>query len=177
MAESNNSLLAGLLNWLQQFRLKHATGLQRVDKPTLTRLFAQLGCDDPEGWASSQIDEGINQLGRFLFIRQAWAAAVPADSTDWIDAVLQECSPDTASGAAWRRLLASGADRKDLARIVRDAQGEMIFSICHVIDDPEPSGAGVADFRWGLFQIDAASRCLSPITFLHESVFELDPRQ
>ena len=37
----------------------------------LTRLFARLGAPDPQGWASSQPNEGILQLARYLFLRQA----------------------------------------------------------------------------------------------------------
>ena len=97
------------------------------------------------------------------------------DSTDWIDNVLKNCPASTPSGMAWRRLLNSGANREDLARIVRDAQGELIFGICRLLDGPDQQVPGLPDFRWGLFEVDPVGRCASPINFIHESVLELDP--
>jgi hypothetical protein len=37
----------------------------------LTELFARLGAPRPESWARSQLEEGIPQLARFVFLRQA----------------------------------------------------------------------------------------------------------
>ncbi len=42
-----------------------------MNEMELTELFARLGARDPEKWARSQIKEGIPQLARFLFLRQA----------------------------------------------------------------------------------------------------------
>lgn len=147
----------------------------RLDKASLNALFERLGCDDPESWARSQIDEGINQLGRFLFIREAWAEAVPLNSTDWIDNVLGNCPPDAPLGDSWRRVLAAGADRGDMAQIVRAAQGEVIFGLCRLLDGPDQPVPEAHEFRWSLFEVDAGGRCVSPINFVHESVLELDP--
>ena len=38
----------------------------------LKDIFTRLGADDPQGWARSQHEESINQLHRFVFLRQAW---------------------------------------------------------------------------------------------------------
>ena len=35
--------------------------------------------NDPESWASSQVEEGIPQLARYLFLRQAWGCVVRED--------------------------------------------------------------------------------------------------
>jgi hypothetical protein len=38
----------------------------------LTALFRKLGAPDPGQWARPQRDEGIDQVARFVFLRQAW---------------------------------------------------------------------------------------------------------
>jgi hypothetical protein len=43
-----------------------------MNQDELTALFKKVGARKPEGWARSQIEEGIPQLARFLFLRQAW---------------------------------------------------------------------------------------------------------
>ncbi len=53
--------------------------------PELTALFEKLGARDPQGWASSQVNEGIPQLHRFLFLRQAWSQVIAEDSVGWVD--------------------------------------------------------------------------------------------
>ena len=50
----------------------------------LTEMFARLGAPDASGWASSQVNEGIEQLHRFLFLRQAWSHVIPDGDTHWI---------------------------------------------------------------------------------------------
>jgi len=49
---------------------------KEISKLKLTELFKKLGAEDPESWANSQVEEGINQLGRYLFLRQAWRTDV-----------------------------------------------------------------------------------------------------
>ena len=39
----------------------------------LTAVFEALGADDAEGWIKSQLEEGIPQLHRFLFLAKAWS--------------------------------------------------------------------------------------------------------
>ena len=51
----------------------------------LTARFKALGAPDPEGWAGSQHREGIPQLHRFLFLRQAWKHIVSEGDTRWMD--------------------------------------------------------------------------------------------
>jgi hypothetical protein len=167
-----------LVAWLEQAGGdgRQKRGSFALDRAELTDVFRKLGCPDPEVWANSQIDEGINQLGRYLFIRDAWAEAVPFEATDWIDNVLMNCPADTSLGASWRRVLASGAQRIDIAAIVRAAQGEMIFSICSNIDDPDDhDDPDRPPIRWSLFETDAEGTPVAEIGFLHEDVLELDP--
>jgi len=48
----------------------------------LAARFRSLGAEDPESWARSEVQEGIPQLGRFLFLRALWEAVLryPAES-------------------------------------------------------------------------------------------------
>jgi len=61
-----------------------------MDIDRLTALFAKLGARDAESWAQSQIEEGIPQLQRFLFLRQAWRNVLEEHSTDWIERHIEE---------------------------------------------------------------------------------------
>ncbi len=60
-----------------------------MDERELTELFRNLGADDPAGWARSQLEEGLPQLARFLFLRQAWKLVVKPDDSGWITAARQ----------------------------------------------------------------------------------------
>ena len=50
-----------------------------MNQKELTLLFERLGANEPEDCARSQTEEGINQLGRYLFLRQAWRLVVNED--------------------------------------------------------------------------------------------------
>lgn len=148
-----------------------------MNEKELTDLFAKLGADNPERWAHSQITEGIPQLARFLFLRQAWKLVVAANDTCWIERELQAdaTEPGGAIVSALRRLLANEASATDLTTVVRVMQWQLLFELCYLLDDPGDLEPEVEDMAWSLFQIDDAGRPLKPINGLHESVLETEP--
>jgi hypothetical protein len=146
----------------------------------LTNLFHQLGARDAESWASSQVNEGINQLGRFLFLRQAWSKVIDDDDTSWIDREISETAksptaPFSGTGSALRKLLANGTNRKDISEVVRGMQADLLFSLCSLLDDPGELEEEVKDISWCLVQVTEDGQVGAPIQALHESVLETDP--
>src|SRR5437763_1308346 len=112
-----------------------------MEATKLRQLFERLGARDPDSWAASQVGEGINQLHRFLFLRQAWAKVVSEDDHSWMNANLSVAKADPSApfagvGLALDRLLAGGASRHDLSDLVRGMQGQLLFDLCYLLDDP-----------------------------------------
>jgi hypothetical protein len=146
----------------------------------LTALFRKLGASDPEGWAGSQVREGINQLARFLFLRKAWSLIVREGDTSWIDGEIKyaEAKPQKSYagvGTALKTLRSLGAGDDQIIDIVRGMQAELLFGFCYLLDeagDHETESLGVL---WGLVQMGTDGRPLEPISSLHESVLETDP--
>lgn len=148
--------------------------------PELAALFEKLGARDPQSWASSQVSEGIPQLHRFLFLRQAWSHVIAEDSLGWVDYHIEEAeahpdAPFSGMGAALRRAVSAGVAREDLSQIARGVQAELLFQISYMLGDngltePELEGVG-----WGLFQTDEEGNAVAPIDSLHESVLDVDP--
>lgn len=100
----------------------------------LTALFEKLGAREPQGWASSQLNEGIPQLHRFLFLRQAWSHVISEDSVRWVDYHMEEAgrhptAPFAEMGAALNRAVAAGLSRQDLSQIARGAQAEFLCQL------------------------------------------------
>ena len=147
----------------------------------LTALFAKLGASDPEGWAQSQIDEGIPQLARYLFLRQAWRQVVVNEGdSGWIDnqiaaAARRPDDPYAGVGHALAKLRARGATDEELTDVVRGTQAEALFGFCYLLGDPGELEPEVADMAWSLVQLDAQGEPIGAIQSLHESVLELDP--
>ena len=139
-----------------------------ADQERLTALFEKLGARDPDDWARSQIEEGIPQLERFLFLRQARRQIVPADA-------------DVAAGhwqlqiPEFEKLVGVGASPADLVALIRRVQRDLLFSLCFLMDDPGLEEVELEDMDWGLFKIDADGRPGVRINGLHESVIETDP--
>jgi hypothetical protein len=151
-----------------------------MDEPPaeLTELFRRLGARDPAAWARSQRQEGIPQLARFLFLRQAWKQLVGRDSPAWAEALRARPGPGgEATLAALDRMAALGVSDDDLTTVVRHMQRELLFSICYLLADPGELEPEVRDMAWGLFQLDAAGRPGAEIALLHESVIETDPER
>ena len=150
------------------------------DIDELAALFERLGARDPMSWARSQLSEGIPQLQRFLFLRQAWRNVVCEDDTDWMQVAIQReqkapNEPYAGVGSALRRCLERGASAEDLNDIVRGMQAEVLFGLCYLLDDPMFAEEELSEFRWGLFQVDKDGKPLLPVSSLHESVLETDP--
>jgi hypothetical protein len=148
-----------------------------MDEQELTELFRKLGAQDPEGWAHSQIREGIPQLARYLFLRQAWRSIVSPDNRSWISAA-QQTNPAGPGGdivPALKRLLAAGAREEDLTAVVRVMQWRLLARFCVLLEEPGDVEPEVADLEWQLFQIDENNTPIAPISTLIESVLETDP--
>jgi hypothetical protein len=146
----------------------------------LTQLFQRLGAPEPERWASSQIDEGINQLGRFLFLRQAWREILDEDDHSWIQVQIDRSSqnpdaPCSGIGPALQNLLAQGAKPQDITDVVRVMQYELLFRLCYLLGDPGDLEGEVQNVSWGLVQFDEAGKAIDRIDGLHESVLGTDP--
>jgi hypothetical protein len=151
-----------------------------MTKDELTVLFRKLGARDPEGWARSQNEEGIPQVARFLFLRQAWRNIVPEDDGSWIEANIARseqhpAEPYAGVGQALKKLRARGATTEELVDLVRGMQAELLFSLCYLLDDPGEVEPEVADVLWTLSQVDEEGNVLGSIGGLHESVLETDP--
>ena len=78
----------------------------RAAAVALRDRFAEVGADDPENVALSEIRENIPQLARFLALRHIWPQLIDS----WAAPGALERVP------AGARLLAAGADREDRPR-------------------------------------------------------------
>jgi hypothetical protein len=151
-----------------------------TDEAGLTALFRRHGARDPQAWAASQVHEGINQLHRFMFLKQAWSTVVDADG-GWIERIVahHEQWPEREAyrlGATLKRLLASGAAREDLAELVRSQQIEVLTGLCYLLSDPSIDDPALAAIGWSLVETDEDGRPTArTIDLLHESVQETDP--
>ena len=103
-----------------------------MNEQELTDLLARLGAPNPAGWARSQIREGMPQLVRFVFLRQAWKLIVASGDTKWIEQQLQVSAhePLGAIASALTRLLAQDVQKEDLTTVVKVMQCRLLFSLC-----------------------------------------------
>lgn len=146
----------------------------------LAKRFQALGAPDPAGWAASQVQEGIPQLARYLFLRQAWRHIVPDDDASWMSAEIAAAArnpdaPYAGVGHALARLRALGASDRDLTDLVRGKQAGLLFSLCYLLEDPDVEEPEGQDVLWSLVQITEEGEVLGTIPGLHESVLETDP--
>jgi hypothetical protein len=152
-----------------------------TDTIHLQQLFERLGASDPDSWAASQVDGGINQLHRFLFLRQAWAQVISEDDDIWMTHHISSAKADPSApfagiGLALDRLLSAGASRSDLIDLVRGMQGQLLFSLCYLLDDPSLIEPELSEVGWSLVETDIELEpTKNTIGGLHESVLETDP--
>ncbi|HTI71023.1 MAG TPA: hypothetical protein VMF06_13720 [Candidatus Limnocylindria bacterium] len=149
----------------------------------LTEHFRALGAFEPESWALSQIEEGIPQYARLVFLRQAWQSVITDGDTSWIEPQIEDAErgprlPGAGIGPALKRMLAAGVSRGDIAEVVRVMQWRVLAGIAYQLAD-----SGVVEYpsdqmprvNWTLFEVDDNGQPLHPISGLHESVLDTDP--
>lgn len=61
-----------------------------LDLAELTGLFRKLGANNSEEWAASQVNERVNQLGRFLFLKQAWTKIIDENDHSCVSEKLRD---------------------------------------------------------------------------------------
>lgn len=153
---------------------------QNVQK--LAEHFRALGALDPESWARSQIQEGIPQYARFVFLRGAWRGVVADGDTAWIESRIAQAerrpeAPGAGIGPALERMLASGVSRDDITEVVRVMQWSVLSHIAYLLADSSvvdyPSDA-TPRVHWRLFEVDEDGQPLQPFD-VDESVLGTDP--
>ena len=112
-----------------------------MNQKELAALFRRLGAPDPDSWARSQINEGIPQLTRYVFLRQAWRNIVSEDDPAWITRAIDGAranpeEPYAGVGHALAQLRKRGATDQELTDLVRGMQAELLFSFCYLLEDP-----------------------------------------
>jgi len=143
--------------------LESLADADRRKAEALRDRFAELGAEDPEGWAKSEIVEDIAQQARFVFLRSLWREAIDG----WAAGL--ERLP---SG---RRLLEGGAERSDLEKLARVAAYEAVFTVLNRLDEGHDPDAPVDSPGWSLLERAGDDLTGRPVDGLHESILTLDP--
>ena len=149
-------------------------------KDELITVFRTLGARDPEEWAQSEIEEGIPQLARFLFLKGCWDRIVLDGDTEWIDNLLNnvpESSDDPYAGGAhaMRRMIDAGAAKEDISELVRASQAEFLAELCYLMEDSYGVDGNKDYVNWAFVSLDEDDNPVQIIGGLHESVLETDP--
>jgi len=148
-----------------------------MNEQELADLFARLGAPDPQAWAHSQLADGIPQLARHLFARQALRNVIRPDDRNWMSEMRPKHPDDPGGeiGPAIDRLLAAGARIEDVTIIVRTMQRRFVARFCALLDDPGNLEREVGDIRWLLFLVDQDDAPIAPMPYLLGSLLAIDP--
>ena len=101
---------------------------------------------------------------RDRFLRLIWEDVInPAMRGAWIDNMIAASQKDSQSpfadtGEAIQRLLALGADRRDLSLVKRWAAYEAVFSTLYMLDDPGVDGGNVPMLHESLLTADPSGK-------------------
>ncbi|MFT3823522.1 MAG: hypothetical protein QM731_06355 [Chitinophagaceae bacterium] len=148
------------------------------DLESLTEVFRQAGAIDQEIWASSQIEEGINQLGRFSFLKAITSEWLKEDDVNWVDNQIefnysQPGDPLSQLPKALKEMLDKNVSRETIIDLIRVIQFNTLFHVCSTIDKSIEADTPVTN--WTLYETDDDDNPNNVINGLHESLLEFDP--
>jgi hypothetical protein len=147
-----------------------------MNKKQLTDIFQKLGAENPDAWAESQIEEGIPQLARFLFLKGAWEEIVP-DNEEWIEKYLSVTEFEVPFGGiakSIQKMVECGVPKIYITELCRSICAEFLSGITHMLDDSS-TVKGNKYLNWALVQLDENDQPIQIVDSLHESVLETDP--
>jgi hypothetical protein len=134
---------------------------QRAAAEALRGRFEALGAA-AAAWARSETEKGLPQLARYTLLRALWPAA--------IDSWAQPGAVDQLPAA--RRLLDTGTDRDEVARLAQTVAYEAVFAVLAALDD----GADVLGPGWTLVEGDTDGTPTGRVLAgLHEDLLAVDP--
>lgn len=162
-----------MLPWEQERRIRE-----------LAELFRDLGADDWEGRARSEVEENVPRLAAFLALRKMWRHAMPwiDDPSGWIEVVAEEADDPNApfpdAGAAVRRMIEAGVDPDDVLTLARMVAVGTLFSTLHTIDDGMDQSAPDGSPGWRLVETDSDGEPTGRVVSgLHKEVLFLEPKR
>ncbi len=175
----------------------------RARAEALAETFRGLGAGEPEAWALSEVEDGIPQLARFIFLRRLWRGAEewtlppaewfaereppPADDEDAEDddgSSAEAASEDEADGEpaflaaqqAVQRILAAGVDAEDLKEVARAVFLHAVFDAVQTVDEGHDPDAGEGLPGWLLTEVGGDLILTGRmLDKLHEDLFTTEP--
>jgi hypothetical protein len=144
--------------------------LAEWDRDRLVAALRAAGCDDPEGWADSELNEDFPQFARFLLCKTIWEHAVePWRSEDAL-----------AGYAEAAELITNGADAEKLRRLGGRIAYDTMSAIVTFIDEEMYVGeAEVPEDAPGWMIVEVDGETLEPTGrnagSIHESILAVDP--
>jgi hypothetical protein len=134
----------------------------------LVQRMRELGADDPESWARSELSEDIPQEARWLLIRQLWTRCIDQWTPESMGTI-----------PAAQRAVDAGADPQDIAQSMRAAAYAAVHSTLYAIDGPDIDAPPDAP-SWALMEIrlgdnDEEIQTGRHVGGLHESILSADP--
>ena len=181
----------------------HLPPEDRTRAEGLAETFRRLGAEEPEAWALSEVEDGIPQLARFVFLRRLWRGAEEwkLPPTDWfvdrdpgppddedgedeVESSAEAVSVDEADAEpaffavqqAVRRILATGADPEDLKEVARAVFLHAVFDAVQAVDEGYDPEAGEGLPGWLLTEVGGDLVLTGRmLDKLHEDLFTTEP--
>lgn len=138
-----------------------------TDAEDLVTKFKILGVSDPDGWAKSQVNEGIDQLSRATVLRAM--ADIVVRSSGMLE-LLKDATwaTDEVRNAA-KRIDDAGVASADLALVVKTAVYHSLSDLVVLFDNCAEFDVNPGHIQAGLFKLNDDFEPSSAIDGLHES--------
>jgi len=181
----------------------HLSAEDRRRAEALAETFRRLGAGDPEAWALSEVEDGIPQLARFIFLRRLWRGAEEwaLSPAEWfadrepepVDEEEDEDGEETsaeipssedgdaepaflAAQQAVQRILAAGVDPEDLKEVARAVFLHAAFDAVQTVDEGYDPEAGEGMPGWLLAEVSGDLMTTNRVLDrLHEDLFTTEP--
>ena len=140
----------------------------------LTERFRSLGAQDPEGWARSEIAEGIPQLARFLVLNSIKKHAL--DYWQLTGALDDAAKEHEVFQRLLKHLRQSGFGDTDIGAFAQKIAAITAWQAVHVLDEGYDADAEDKLPGWSVEERDSnGDRTGRSLGGLHESFYEFDP--
>lgn len=144
-----------------------------MEKPpqNLVNLFRQIDVDEPDSWASSELNErDISQVSRATILRNVADLIVRQSEIDMIKRAA-EASPHGI--AALKKLEADDVDWGQVAEICRQVLSSFTWQYFRMVDGIDEMPVNPANLFWQLNSFDESGRQVGSADGLYESIYRM----
>lgn len=146
-------------------------------KEEYLETFRRIGVINPQQWAEAEVQEGLGNIPKAMFLHQAWSNIPKENDITWLETWMASARRAGESDvlAALERMINAGTSKNDIVLVIKEMMARLLYDISYLVDDPSIEDEELEHIAWGLYEENEDMEPIRRMGCVHELVYDLDP--